>query len=50
MKQKKTLHEKELGVKYEAYEYNDHYQSGYIIKQSVAKGKVLIRMKLFYLL
>lgn len=37
----KTLHEKELGVKYEAYEYNDQYQSGYIIKQSVAKGKVI---------
>ena len=37
----KTLHKKELGVKYEAYEYNDHYQSGYIIKQSVAKGKVI---------
>lgn len=37
----KTLHEKELGVKYEAYEYNDQYQNGYIIKQSVAKGKVI---------
>ena len=36
----KTLHEKELGVKYEPYEYNDQYQSGYIIKQSVAKGAV----------
>lgn len=37
----KTLHDKELGVKYEAYEYNDLYPSGFIISQSVKKGEII---------